>query len=126
MKTETLIKVIIFGIFFCLVILTFSATVPFYKYCPPIFPTEKRVAAERNLREFWFELVKVEHKAKKNNKGNILDKILNNKKDPWGSQYWFEVVRWETNDLSIRVIFHSSGPDKKPNTKDDLRHRYTL
>ena len=126
MKTETLIKVIIFGIFFCLVILTFSANIPsFYKYLPPISSEGKHMVTKKRLLEFLVEFKKAKISIA-DNKNEIFDKILNNKKDPWGSQYWFKVVKWDIDNYSIRVLFGSSGPDKKPNTKDDLTRLYTF
>ena len=129
MKTETLIKAIILGSIFCFIMLMFPIAVPLNKYLPPISPAEKCDAAIMDLQNFDSDLIKViPYKPVPNgeNANRILSKVIKKKKDPWGSQYWYKVIKWDITNLSIKVLFGSSGPDKKPNTKDDITRLYDL
>ncbi len=123
MKTRNLIISIIAGWLFWAIVAFVIATNPLW--LPPVFSKQKKEAAQKWLQKFEHDFVMTYKPWNEKNVPNpniLIEKIINLKKDPWGNPYWYE-IRKSDKKGNIYIILYSSGPDEKPNTKDDIKKR---
>ena len=122
MKTRNLIICIITGWLLCAIVALIFVAVPIY--LPPVFPKQKKEYTERRIQKFEYEFSLIFRELVRKaieDVGPTLEKILSGKKDTWGTPYWYKVIKWDVIEFSgVNIEICSSGPDKKPNTRDDI------
>lgn len=121
MKTRNLIICIIGGWLFCAIVALIFVAVPIY--LPPVFPKQKKEATKRTLKAFRFKFADILYSNRVNmveNANPTLKTILDSKKDIWGTPFWYKIKKWDLENSGLKIEICSSGPDKKPNTKDDI------